>query len=83
MQIADQRVSPNFISVQGLVEADDSLRPQTTIAFNKHWTEFMFDFPNTYIQNKPPMFSEEPIPSSTRADVKNGLFNQRYFPDKM
>ena len=72
-----------FPSVQGLVELDDSLRPQTTIAFKKHWQGFMFDFPNIHLDAKPPMFSEETVPSSTRANIKNELFKQRYFPDKM
>ena len=83
IQIADQRVTPNFISVEGLVMADDALRPSTTIAFKKHWTDYMFDFPNTYISKAPQMFSEEPVPSSTRANIKNELFKQRYFPAKM
>lgn len=83
VQIADQRVAANFISVEGLVMADDALRPMTTIAFKKHWTDYMFDFPNSYLTTPPPMFSEESVPSSTRADIKNELFKQRYFPAKM
>ena len=81
--LADQRVNPNFISVEGLVMADDALRPSTTIAFKKHWNDYMFDFPNIHLSAAPPMFSEEPVPSSTRSDIKNELFKQRYFPAKM
>lgn len=80
--IADQRVSANFLSVDGLVSSDDMLRPQTTIAFKKHWQQYQFDWPNIHLSTPPPMFSEESVPASTRANIKNELFRQRYFPDK-
>lgn len=75
--------STTFASVEGLVMADDALRPSTTIAFKKNWADFMFDFPNLHLDKAPPMFSEEQIPTSTRVNVKNELFKQRYFPAKM
>jgi|688.fasta_scaffold01535_16 hypothetical protein len=68
----------NHASVEMLVMGDDALRPQDTTAFKKNWQQYTFDFPNSHISAPPPMFSNEVFPVSTRADIENQLFSQRY-----
>jgi len=62
------------------IEASDALRPQSTSRFNKVLAR-------TYEQNlhplqnvacKTPLRTRTYEPSSTRAEVQNGLFQQRY-----
>ena len=79
---ADERASQAFFSVENLVMNDDALRPQDTTAFKKNWQQYQFDFPNIHLApgSDPALFTSEPflIPRSSRADVENVLFNQRY-----
>ena len=67
-----------LLTVEKLVMADDALRPQDTTAFKKNWHQYTFDFPNIHLSTPPPMFSNETFPASTRADIENQLFSQRY-----
>ena len=62
------------------IETSDQLRPQSTTCFNKTLVQ-------TYEKNLFPLFNMEckiPLrtmqyePSSTRAELQNGLFQQRY-----
>jgi hypothetical protein len=62
------------------IETSDQLRPQSTSQFNKflvktHERNF---FPLQNMECKLPLQSMSYEPSSTRADLQNGLFNQRY-----
>jgi hypothetical protein len=77
-QLADERAQAAFFSVEALVMNDDALRPQDTTSFKKSWQQYAFDFPDVHLTQPPPMFSQEIFPASTRADVDNQLFSQRY-----
>ena len=79
-KIADERAQNAFLSIESIVMNDDALRPHDTTAFKKNWQQYTFDFPDIHLSQPPPMFSQEVFPSSTRALVKNELFNQRYGP---
>ena len=62
------------------IDTSDELRPQSTSQFNKflvktHERNF---FPLQNIECKLPLQSMTYEPTSTRADLQNGLFNQRY-----
>jgi hypothetical protein len=79
---ADQRASQAFLSTESIVMNDDALRPQDTTAFKKNWQQYQFDFPNIHVgqNDNPALFDSYPflVPTSTRADVENTLFQQRY-----
>jgi hypothetical protein len=62
------------------VDVSDRLRPQSTSRFNKHLVE-TYDrnyFPLNNVECKLPIRSMSYEPASTRADLQNGLFQQRY-----
>ena len=62
------------------IETSDQLRPQSTSRFNKHLVQTYERnlFPLSYMECKVPLRTMSYEPSSTRADVQNGLFQQRY-----
>ena len=62
------------------IDVSDRLRPQSTSRFNKHLVE-TYDrnyFPLNNVECKLPIRSMSYEPASTRADLQNGLFQQRY-----
>jgi len=63
-----------------LIDTSDQLRPQTTSRFNKVVvpTYERNLFPLTNMECKLPLRSMTYDPSSTRAELQNGLFEQRY-----
>lgn len=77
-QLGDERAQAAFLTIESIVMNDDALRPQDTTAFKKNWQQYTFDFPNIHLSTPPPMFSNEIFPTSTRADIENQLFSQRY-----
>jgi hypothetical protein len=62
------------------IETSDQLRPQSTTRFNKTIvpTYERNLFPLTNMECKIPLRTMSYEPSSTRAEVQNGLFHQRY-----
>ena len=62
------------------IETSDELRPQSTSRFNKVVvpTYERNLFPLTNMECKVPLRTLSYEPSSTRADLQNGLFHQRY-----
>ena len=62
------------------IETSDQLRPQSTSRFNKHLVQTYERnlFPLSNMECKVPLRTMSYEPSSTRADVQNGLFQQRY-----
>ncbi len=62
------------------IEVSDQLRPQSTSRFNKHLVQTYERnlFPLSNMECKVPLRTMSYEPSSTRADVQNGLFQQRY-----
>jgi hypothetical protein len=62
------------------IETSDELRPQSTTRFNKVVvpTYERNLFPLTNMECKVPLRTLNYEPSSTRADLQNGLFHQRY-----
>lgn len=67
-------------SPANLIDTSDQLRPQTTSRFNKVVvpTYERNLFPLTNMECKLPLRSMTYDPSSTRAELQNGLFEQRY-----
>lgn len=64
-------------SIEDLVNADDSLRPQTTFGYTKGWTMEPYDFPNLYLSDTSfPVKTWEAI--DTYAEDHNERFEQRY-----
>jgi len=63
-----------------LIETSDQLRPQTTSRFNKVIvpTYERNLFPLSNMECKIPLRSMTYEPMSTRAELQNGLFDQRY-----
>ena len=62
------------------VDVSDRLRPQSTSRFNKHLVE-TYDrnyFPLNNVECKLPIRSMSYEPASTRAELQNDLFQQRY-----
>ena len=62
------------------VDVSDRLRPQSTSRFNKHLVE-TYDrnyFPLNNVECKLPIRSISYEPASTRAELQNDLFQQRY-----
>ena len=62
------------------IDVSDKLRPQSTSRFNKHLVE-TYDknyFPLNNVQCKLPLRTMQYEPASTRAELQNGLFQQRY-----
>lgn len=61
-------------------DAESQIRPNTTKAYTREWTEKPFEFPNfgTDVPNVNYM-SDTPIPMSTRSTVQNALLIQRHF----
>ena len=59
------------------VDVDSDLRPQSTTSYNKGYQSKAYDFPNIYPTGPIVVMDMEPV--STRAQVQNGLLNQRYF----
>ncbi len=62
------------------IETSDQLRPQATTRFNKVIvpTYERNLFPLTNMDCKVPLRTRSYEPSSTRAELQNGLFDQRY-----
>jgi hypothetical protein len=63
------------------IETSDQLRPQSTSRFNKNLVQTYEKnlFPLNNMECKVPLRTMQYEPSSTRAEVQNGLFQQRYF----
>ena len=62
------------------IDVSDRLRPQSTSRFNKHLVE-TYDrnyFPLNNVECKLPIRSISYEPASTRAELQNDLFQQRY-----
>lgn len=62
------------------IDVSDRLRPQSTSRFNKHLVE-TYDrnyFPLNNVECKLPIRSMSYEPASTRAELQNDLFQQRY-----
>jgi hypothetical protein len=62
------------------IDVSDKLRPQSTSRINKHLVE-TYDknyFPLNNVQCKLPLRTMQYEPASTRAELQNGLFQQRY-----
>ena len=62
------------------IETSDQLRQQSTSRFNKHIVQTYERnlFPLSNMECKVPLRTMSYEPSSTRADVQNGLFQKRY-----
>ena len=62
------------------IETSDQLRPQATTRFNKVVvpTYERNLFPLTNMECKVPLRTQSYEPASTRAELQNGLFQQRY-----
>lgn len=62
------------------IETSDQLRPQSTSRFNKHLVQTYERqlFPLMNMECKVPLRTMQYEPSSTRAELQNGLFQQRY-----
>jgi hypothetical protein len=62
------------------INTSDQLRPQSTSRFNKNVVQTYERrlFPLTNMECKVPLRTMSYEPSSTRVDVQNGLFQQRY-----
>lgn len=62
------------------IETSDQLRPQSTTRFNKSIVQTYERnlFPLNNMECKVPLRTMKYEPTSTRADVQNGLFQKRY-----
>jgi hypothetical protein len=62
------------------INTSDELRPQSTSRFNKHVVQTYERnlFPLTNMECKTPLRTIRYEPVSTRAELQNGLFQQRY-----
>ena len=62
------------------IDTSDQLRPQTTSRFNKNIVQTYERnlFPLSHMECKVPLRTMQYEPASTRAEVQNGLFQQRY-----
>jgi hypothetical protein len=62
------------------IETSDQLRPQSTSRFNKNLVQTYERnlFPLYNMECKVPLRTMKYEPSSTRAELQNGLFQQRY-----
>ena len=62
------------------IDTSDELRPQSTSRFNKHLVQTYERnlFPLTNMECKVPLRTLKYEPASTRADLQNGMFEQRY-----
>ena len=62
------------------INTSDELRPQSTSRFNKHIVQTYERnlFPLTNMECKTPIRTLRYEPVSTRAELQNGLFQQRY-----
>ena len=66
------------------IDVSDQLRPQSTSRFNKNIVP-TYDrnlFPLSNMECKVPLRTMKYEPSSTRAELQNGLFQQRYYSNK-
>lgn len=61
-----------------LVETEDELRPQSTTEFNRYYAQKAYDFPQKNVQCKLPQRVRHWDPQSSRGEIQNGLFLQRY-----
>ena len=63
-----------------LVDVSDELRPQTTAQFKKIYVDTLDrnTFPWQNVSCMGPVRSMQYEPASTRAELQNGLFMQRY-----
>lgn len=63
-----------------LIEVDDRLRPQSTKEFNRKYARTYEDnlFPLSNMECSVPLRSRQQDPSSTRAQIQNLHFSQRY-----
>ena len=66
------------------IDTSDQLRPQSTSRFNKNIVQTYERnlFPLTNMECKVPLRSKTYEPSNTRAELQNGLFQQRYYSNK-
>jgi len=66
------------------IDVSDELRPQSTSRFNKHLVKTYERgyFPLNNMECKLPLRSMSYEPTSTRADLQNNLFQQRYLSKK-
>lgn len=62
------------------IDTSDELRPQSTSRFNKHIVQTYERnlFPLSNMECKVPLRTMRYEPASTRAELQNGLFQQRY-----
>lgn len=61
-----------------LIELEDELRPQSTTEFNRYYAQMAYDFPRKNVQCKLPQRVRSWDPASSRGEIQNGLFLQRY-----
>ena len=61
-----------------LIEVDDELRPQSTTEFNRYYAQKAYDFPQKNVQCMLPQRTRTWDPQSSRGEIQNGLFLQRY-----
>jgi hypothetical protein len=66
------------------IETSDQLRPQSTSRFNKNLVQTYERnlFPLNNMETKLPLRTNQYEPASTRAELQNGLFQQRYVNNK-
>ena len=65
--------------LEDIADKSSALREVTTTRFNKYWAEQPFDFPNSYINIPLRVMKADPI--STRSELQNAAFMQRYLKD--
>lgn len=61
-----------------LIMLDDSLRPQSTQLFKKYYDQKPYDFPSKDVSCRLPPRVRKFDPESTRGELQNALFLQRY-----
>tara|TARA_R110002074_G_scaffold41536_1_gene109974 strand:- start:226 stop:612 length:387 start_codon:yes stop_codon:yes gene_type:complete len=61
-----------------LIDVEDELRPQSTSEFNRYYAQNQYDFPYQNVSCKLPQRVMNWEPQSTRSEIQNGLFLQRY-----
>jgi hypothetical protein len=62
--------------LEDIADKSSALREVSTTRFNKYWAAEPFDFPNSYIDIPLRVMKSDPI--STRSEVQNIAFMQRY-----
>ena len=61
-----------------LIGLDHELRPQSTSRFNKYYDQKPYDFPMIDVSCRLPQRVRSYDPESTRGEIQNALFLQRY-----